>query len=285
MTATATRQAQRDHAGAHGREGQHAHRDPAEAVGHAEDELERVQARDDPGDEQHRVDRRVREAQVLERAGTTGSSQQAGHRAAAARRPRAASASRSAGHHAWASCSWSACTSAPSAQPGLPDEHHEAVGQAGRAPRRGRARRRPTTPRRARASSVVERALAEVDRAAGAERPAPGPVASHAARRPASQRPSRSRTTHIAAIDRRRVVLDQAQRPAHRLQLEAQLAVRPPRGRRGAPRGRRGWASRGRRSAAIAASAASVRSAGASKCSSRQVACTWSGPHGPRASS
>src|SRR3954467_5899968 len=43
--------AQRDHARAHGGDAQQAHRDPAEAVRHAEHELERVEARHEPGDE------------------------------------------------------------------------------------------------------------------------------------------------------------------------------------------------------------------------------------------
>ena len=35
-----------------------------------------------------------------------------------------------AGHHAWASCSWSGVTSAPVGQPRLADEHHQPVRQA-----------------------------------------------------------------------------------------------------------------------------------------------------------
>ena len=53
----------------------------------------------------------------------------------------------------------------------------------------------------------------------------PAHEATHAARRPASQRPSLSRTTQRAAIDDGRVAVHEPQRPAGGLQLDRQRAV------------------------------------------------------------
>ena len=70
------------------------------------------------------------------------------------------------------------------------------------------------------AGERVDRALADVDRAARAERPAPGPGGEP--RRPAAGEPAALAVAGQAHRgDRaRRVALDEAQRPAHRLQVE-----------------------------------------------------------------
>ena len=91
--------------------------------------------------------------------------------------------------------------------------------------------------------------LADVDRAAGAERPAPGPRREPwraPAREPA---PVASRMTQSAATVRDRVALDEPQRPARGLQLESASRPRRRCGRRAARRRRRGSASRARASA------------------------------------
>ena len=106
----------------------------------------------------------------------------------------------SAGHHAWASCSASRTTSAPVGQPGLPTNITSRWGSRTSASQRSAlGLDRPLLAQLAR--ERVGGLLADVDRAAGAERPAPGPRASHGARRPASQRPSASRVTHSAATE------------------------------------------------------------------------------------
>jgi hypothetical protein len=80
-------------------------------------------------------------------------------------------------------------------------------------------------------------------------------VATQSARRPASQRPSAERTTHSTESEQLGL-LDEPQRPAHRLQLELEPAgaLLPPDEPRGEPvvRGRAALLS-----AAIARSAAS----------------------------
>ena len=119
---------------------------------------------------------------------------------AAARRPRRASASTSAGHQANSSCSSSGLTVAPGAQPRLADEHHHPIARAGPAPRPVGARaRRSTPPASSRASvSVGFSSTSTEPPAPSAQRPAQD--ATQAARRPASQLPSESRTTHSAEM-------------------------------------------------------------------------------------
>ena len=109
-------------------------------------------------------------------------------------------------------------------QPGLADEHDQLVGQADeRLAAHALGRDRPLLAQLA--HERVGRALAQVDRAAGAERPAPGPR-----RQPggaAAGEPAALGVAHDAqrGDDCRRVALDEAQRPAHRLELEQQAAV------------------------------------------------------------
>ena len=97
----------------------------------------------------------------------------------------------------------------------------------------------------------------------------PGQLASHAARRPASQRPARSRTMHIAAIDR--LASASTRRSAQRAGCSSRRSWPSTSSWATRRAARPSWLGEPRSaSAVIAASAASVRSAGGSKCSSRQ---------------
>ena len=150
----------------------------------------------------------------------------------------------SGGHHAWASCSWSRPTSAPGASQAWPISIDQAAG--------GGDQRLDLKPlgldgpflgqlaaERARGSSPASTAPP----APSAHTPAQ--VATHSARRPASQRPSLSRTTHStdSAPDG---VAGQPQRPAHLLRARAPARRRRRRSARAGPRRRRATASRGR---------------------------------------
>ena len=75
-------------------------------------------------------------------------------------------------------------------------------------------------------ASVCDRVLADLDRAAGAERPAPGPGRDpRRARRPASQRPSASRTAQRTESEPCASSLEQPQRPADGLELDGEPAA------------------------------------------------------------
>ena len=114
-------------------------------------------------------------------------------------------------------------------------------------------------------------ALAEVDRAAGAERPAPGPRGDPR-RAPAGQPAPVGGARDAQRGDAARGVAgDQPQRPAQRLQLDRDPVVR--RARKSTSRAATpSWLGEPRsRSASIAASAASVCAGEGSKCSSRQL--------------
>ena len=215
-----------------------------------------VPARTTPAQQQHEVDRRVREREVLAAVADRSASltaEQRGHPPQRAGRPRRARRRGRRGHQACVVVLVRrASTSAPSAQPRLADQHHQPVGQARPAPRPRAARARPTTPPRARASSVSTGSspTSTAPPAPSAQRPAH--VATQAARRPASQRPSASRTTHSTDSEPRGVLAHQPQRPAHRLQLElepavAGLEVGQPRGQPVVRRASRGPCERGDR--------------------------------------
>ena len=111
----------------------------------------------------------------------------------------------------------------------------------------------------------------------------PGHVASHAARRPASQRPSPSRTTHSAATER--LASPSTRRSAQRAGWRSRTSSPPspcwwPTSRAATP----SWLGEPRSaSAATAASAALVTSGPGANCSSLQRAVTWSVDQGPRA--
>ena len=159
--------------------------------------------------------------------------------------PRRASAPTSAGHQAQSSCSASGTGSAPSGTVASPTSIAMPSGRPTSASTLSRsgsschsslqlARERP------------RRALAEVDRAAGAERPAVRP-GRHPAGAPARQ-PAAVGGAHHAERGQAvaGVALDQPQRPARRLKLEPQPAARPRASPRAAWPSRRARASRAR---------------------------------------
>ena len=129
----------------------------------------------------------------------------------------------------------------------------------------------------------LRRALAQVHRAAGAERPAAAQVDTHSARRPASQRPSSVRTAQSAVrlAEASPSTRRSAQRDGLKLQPQALAVGSKPGEPRGHPvvRGRAAIAE-----ALTASSACRVTSPGGSKASSSQVTLTSSGCQGPRAS-
>ena len=223
------------------------HDDPADAVRHAEDELGAVQPGDEPDGQQRDVDGRVQERGGLQPvvgddpahvrrgpgpSGAAASSASAGH------------SPTSAGHQAKSSCSSSGRTSAPAREPGEPDDHDHPVGKTDqRLDGQPLGRHRPLLHELA-----LERlggALAEVDRAAGAERPAPGPL-----RQPRRAAPGEPAPV-VRARDAERGDRCRPRRPGRAAAPSAGAAgraraCRPPRrSRRGARRGRRGSASRG----------------------------------------
>ena len=138
-------------------------------------------------------------------------------------------------------------------------------------------RRRPTTPPRARAPACRPGSRRPRPRRRRRAPSVPAHVASHAARRPASQRPSPSRTTHSAATSA-------ARRPRRGAAPSAPAGARARDRRRGArwPTSRAAtpsWLGEPRsRSAATAASAAAVSAAPGSNGSSRQRAVTCRAP-------
>ena len=117
-----------------------------------------------------------------------------------------------------------ASTSAPSAQPGLADEHDQAgwAGETQRLDGQPLGLDRPLLLELAR--ERLDRVLADLDRAAGAERPAPGP-GRHPVGAAAGEPAALGVAHHAQHRQRGRGVVAQPQRPAHRLQLEPQ-AVR-----------------------------------------------------------
>src|SRR3954468_18886706 len=110
-------QAHVDRAAPEGDEREAAHDDPAEPVGHPQDELRLVQSRDEPDRQQPGVDRRVGEREALEAPEGQPVHAPAATSSPAMRRsgssPSSDQSAMSAGHQAWASCSWSGVTSAP----------------------------------------------------------------------------------------------------------------------------------------------------------------------------
>ena len=86
------------------------------------------------------------------------------------------------------------------------------------------ARARPPIPPAARASSASAASSPASTAPPAPSAHTPAQLATHSARRPASQRPSWSRTTH-STRQRAARVADQPQRPAHLLELEAQPVV------------------------------------------------------------
>ena len=183
--------------------------DPDHPVGEPEDE--RRPAPGLPAANAHtssaEVDRRVGEGRRPRAAessapGARGSrrGEHRRHRAAAARRPPAATARPSAGHQANSSCSASGVTSAPSASHAWPTSIATPLGQPDQ--------RFDLEPRRAAtdhsssqlARHGLRRVLVELHRAAGAERPPPGPR--REPRRPPASEPAAvapSRTRHRTA--------------------------------------------------------------------------------------
>ena len=135
------------------------------------------------------------------------------------------------------------CSSAPSASQACPTNITSRCG------RRSSASPRTRSGATAHSSSQlaherVGRALAEVDRAAGAERPAAGPRGdprSAPAGQPAAVRGARDAQRRHAL---RGVARDQPQRPAQRLHLDRDSVARPGCSRPAARRRRRGSASR-----------------------------------------
>ncbi len=146
------------------------------------------------------------------------------------------------GHQAKASCSWSGVTSAPVGQPGLADEHHQPVGQ--RQQRLGLdagGRDRPLLAQLP--HQRVGGVLAEVDRAARAERPAPGPGGQPRRAPPRQPAPvGRAGDAQRGHRCRRR-----RRPPAAAPSAAAAARARGPRRARGsrpaAPPSRRGWVS------------------------------------------
>ena len=174
-------QPQRDDPQPRGREAGERHDDPAEAVGHAEDELA---AACRPATSQT-----ISSASVDRRSGRTTphfsrvEGERRGARSRQQRAMRRSASSASAGQRVDVGrppgvvvvLVVGAPTSAPGGEPGLADEHHQPVRQADE--RLDRCTRSGATDHSSSSSrtSVSRRALAEVDGAAGAERPAPGP--------------------------------------------------------------------------------------------------------------
>ena len=158
--------------------------DPAEPVGQAEDELEPVQARDEPDDEQRQVDRRVGERRPLEPSSKVDHGRAARPCGAAARRPRRATAPMSAGHHACASCSASRTTSAPVGQPRLPTNMTSRWGRRTSASQRSRSGSTLHSSRSSRAERVGRRTRRRRPRRRRPSAQRPAHDASHGARRP-----------------------------------------------------------------------------------------------------
>ena len=190
----------------------------------------------------------------------------------------------SAGHHACASCSWSGVTVGARGQPGLADEHDQVVRQPHeRLAADALGGDRPLLVQLARERG--ERALALVDRAAGAERPAPGPgrqPGGAAAGQPAALAVARRRTARRSTADASPSTRRSAQRSGCNSSCSRRPRSRSPTSRAPMP----SWLGEPRsRRAAIAASAAPTLRRRRSKASSRQTARTWSASQGPRASS
>ena len=206
----------------HGVQAEQRHDDPADAVAPAEHVLRAVQAGHDPHDQQARVDRRVGEREVLERR--AGSMRTRG-----GCRPRSCSSA--------ASAAAAVRVVRPVGRVGRPPLVRVVlvVAHAARRPRRATPGRPGTPCRRAwrsaprpssrsgttpHSSSQLAASAPAGSSPASTAPPAPSAhmpahVATQPARRPASQRPSGSRTTHStdSAPDG---AVDQPQRPAHR---------------------------------------------------------------------
>ena len=262
-TATATRRAHRHDARAQRGQDQQHHRDPAEAVGEAEDHLALRQAGHEPDHQQARVDRRVREREPLEHGqrearpgcrpgrparrscrrpvehprhppqhlvGLVGPLADVGRPPARDRRARASRA-----------------TSAPDGSQACPTNITIWWGSSTSASPRTRSGSTDHSSRSSRASVSTGFSSSSTEPPApSAQRPGP--------RREPCRAPARQPAPVAVAHDAQRrdraagVALDEAQRPARRLEVEHELAVGAdlvadePRRRR-----RRGSASRARR--------------------------------------
>ena len=179
----------------------------------------------EPDGQQREVDRRVEEREDLELLEASRAAPPAASpsRRSVRRRPRRASAPGRPATRRARRARGRASTSAPSASQAWPISITIRLGrQTSASTVSVLGHDRPLLLELARERS--DRVLADLDRAAGAERPAAGPGRDPV--RAAAGEPAAVGDAHRAQHRerRRRVVADQPQRPAHRLQLE----VRPP---------------------------------------------------------
>ena len=181
----------------------------------------------EPDGQQRQVDRRVGEREVLELLEGHRRPRAAPPSAAAAASASAGHAAGSAGHQAWRVVLVVArhLGAGRAARPG---RRAWPSGWAGRRapPRRGAPGTTDHSSSSSRASATTGSSpTSTAPPAPSAQRPAQ--VATHAARRPASQRPSALRTAHRTDSAPSASSRDEPQRPAHRLQLDRR-ARRPP---------------------------------------------------------